>query len=79
MLIDGVVKLVPVPNAVPPVDTEYQRTVAPVLAVAPKVTVPVPHLAPGEVPVIVGSAFTVTVTAVREAETQPVDELYAST
>ena len=68
----------PVYNDVPPVDVEYQRIVAPVLAVAFNITVPVPHLAFGVVPVIVGSAFTVAVTAVREEETQPVEELYAS-
>ena len=58
VLILGVVKLVPVPSDVPPVDTEYQFIV-PALAVAPSVTVPGPHLSPGVVPVIVGIAFTV--------------------
>ena len=68
----------PVYNDAPPVDAEYQRTVASSLAIAFKITVPVPHLALGVVPVIVGSAFTVAITAVREDEIQPVVELYAS-
>ena len=68
----------PVYSDVPPVDAEYQRTTAPVIAVAFKVTVPVSHLAFGVVPVIVGSAFTVAATAVREDEIHPVVELYAS-
>ena len=41
-------------------EAEYQLTV-PALAVAPNITVPVPHLDPGVVPVIVGTAFTVRV------------------
>jgi hypothetical protein len=45
---------------VPPVDAAYQLIV-PALAVAPRITVPVPHLEPGVVPVIVGTAFTVNV------------------
>ncbi len=39
---DGVVKLVPVPKLDPPVKAAYQFKV-PELAVAPNVTVPVPH------------------------------------
>ena len=64
----------------PPVDDEYQRTVAPVLAVALKVTVPLPHLEAGVVPVMVGSStgMTVAVTDERKDETQSVLELYAS-
>lgn len=50
----------PVAKTLPPEDDEYQRTVAPELAVAPNVTVPFPHTEPGVVPVIVGSAFIVT-------------------
>lgn len=57
----GVVKLIPVPSDTPPVTSAYQLIV-PALAVAPKITVPVPHLDPGVVPVIVGIAFTVTET-----------------
>ena len=54
----GVAKLVPVPSEAPPVEAAYQLIV-PALAVAPRVTTPVPHLDPGVVPVIVGTAFTV--------------------
>ena len=43
----------------------------PAEAEAPRVTVPVPHLEPGVVPVIVGIVFTVAVTAVLEAVVQP--------
>jgi hypothetical protein len=59
-LILGVVKLVPVPSEPPPVEAAYQLIV-PALAVAPNITVPVPHLEAGVVPVIVGIAFTVNV------------------
>ena len=50
----------PVDKALPPVEDEYHRTVAPELAVALNVTVPVPLREPGVVPVMVGSAFIVT-------------------
>ena len=53
-------KLVPVPKELPPVDAANQEIV-PAEAVAPKVTVPVPTLDAGVVPVIVGKAFTVAV------------------
>jgi hypothetical protein len=66
----GVVKLVPVPSEVPPVDAAYQLIV-PALAVAPSITVPVPHLDPGVVPVMVGIALIVAITAVRVAVVQP--------
>jgi hypothetical protein len=66
----GVVKLVPVPMEAPPVEAEYQLIV-PALAVAPSITVPVPHLDPGVVPVIVGIGLTVAITAVRVAVVQP--------
>ena len=59
----AVVKLVPVPKLVPPVAAEYQLMV-PADAVAPNVTVPVPQLLPGVVPVIVGIGFMVARTAV---------------
>ena len=59
----GVVKLVPLPKLVPPVDAAYQLIV-PALAAAPNVTVPLPHTEPGVVPLIVGIAFTVATTAV---------------
>ena len=59
----GVMKLVPVPKLAPPVAAAYQLMV-PAEAVAPKVTVPVPQLLPGVVPLIVGIVFMVAVTAV---------------
>ena len=55
----GVVKLVPVAKALPPVDAANQEIV-PAEAVAPNTTVPEPILEPGAVLVIVGFAFTVT-------------------
>ena len=67
---------VPVPNDTPPEDAAYQLIV-PALAVAPNATVPVPHLESGVVPVIVGIAFTVAVTAVLDAVVHP--PLVAST
>ena len=69
-LSDGVVKLVPVPRLTPPVAAAYQLIV-PALAVAPRVTVPVPQRLAGVVPVIVGIVFIVAVTAVLAAVTQP--------
>ena len=70
-LILGVVNDVPVPKLVPPVAALYQLMV-PALAVAPKVAVPVPHMAAGVVAAMVGVVFTVAVTAVL-AEVQPFD------
>ena len=72
----GVVNEVPVPSDVPPVAAAYQFKV-PALAVAPMVTVPVPHIDAGVVAVTVGMAFTVAMTAVLVAVVQPV--LVAST
>ena len=66
----------PVPKDVPPVAALYQLIV-PALAVAPNTTVPVPHLESGVVPVIVGIALTVAVTAVLDAVVHPL--LVAST
>ena len=40
-------------------------------AVAPNTTVPVPHVEPGVVPVIVGIAYTVATTDVRVPVVQP--------
>ena len=51
--ITGVVNEVPVPNDEPPVAAAYQLIV-PAEAVAPMVTVPVPQVDPGIVPVMVG-------------------------
>ena len=63
-------KLVPVPKLDPPVAAAYQLTI-PADAVAPNVTVPVPQLLPGVVPVIVGIGFTVAITAVLVPVVQP--------
>ena len=65
-----VVKVVPVPKLDPPVKAPYQFIV-PEETVAPKTTVPVPHLAAGAVPVIVGIALTVAITAVLAAVVHP--------
>ena len=73
---DGVVKLVPVSKEDPPVELLYQFIV-PLLALAPKATVPASHLDNGVVPVIVGVVFTVATTAVRDDEVHPL--LVAST
>ena len=59
----------PVETDEPPVLTVYQFTV-PALAVAPRLTVPVPHSEPGVVDVIVGMVFTVATTAVLDAVVQ---------
>ena len=68
----GVVKMFPLSNKVPPVESEYHLMVP--LPVADKPTVPVAHLAPF-VPVGVdGKALTVAVTAVL-SETHPVTVL----
>jgi hypothetical protein len=56
----------PVPRLAPPVAATYQLIV-PALAVAPKITVPVPHRLDGVVPVIVGIEMIVAITAVLEA------------
>ena len=62
--IPGVVNDVPVPSDVPPVEAAYQVSV-PAEAVAPSVTVPVPHRESGVVSVIVGIVLTVAVTELR--------------
>ena len=67
---DGVVKLVPVPRLAPPDRAAYQLMV-PAEAVAANVTVPVPQLLPGVVPVIVGIVFMVATTAVLDPVVQP--------
>jgi|KBSSwiStaDraftv2_1062776.scaffolds.fasta_scaffold321820_3 hypothetical protein len=66
--------VVPVPpvRTVPPVAAAYQSTVSPAATLADIVTVPVPHL---ELPAGVGTLgieFTVAVTGVLDADTQPV-------
>ena len=74
MVVDilGVVKLVPVASDVPPLDAAYQLIV-PALALAPKVTVPVPQFDPGVVDEIVGMVLIVAVTAVLLAVVHPLD------
>ena len=67
---DGVVKLVPVCKEDPPVELLYQLSV-PLLALAPKATVPASHLDNGVVPVIVGVIFTVAAIEVLDDEVQP--------
>ena len=74
--IDGVVKDIPVPRLVPPVAAAYQLMV-PAEAVAPRVTVPVPQVLPGVVPVIVGIGLMVATTAVLVPVVHP--PLVAST
>jgi hypothetical protein len=66
---DGVVKLMPVCKDDPPVELPYQFIV-PLLALAPKATVPASHLDNGVVPLIVGVVFTVATTAVLDDEVQ---------
>ncbi len=66
----GVINDVPVLNDVPPVKAAYQFNV-PALAVAPKVTVPVPQTEPGVVPETDGTALTVATTALLAAVVQP--------
>ena len=67
---DGVVNDVPVPNDPPPVGAAYQLII-PADVVAPNVTVPVPQRDPGVVPVMIGIALMVAVTAVLEAVVHP--------
>ena len=68
----GVVKLFPLPNNVPPIESEYHLMVP--LPVTDSVTVPVPHLAT-LVPVGADcTSLTITVTAVL-FETHPVTAL----
>ena len=68
--IDGVVKVVPVPKELPPLKTEYQLIV-PALAVAPRVTVPVPQREFGVVVEIVGIGFIVATTEVLDELVHP--------
>jgi hypothetical protein len=69
---DGVVKLVPVSKDVPPVELLYQLIV-PLLALAPKATVPASHLDNGVVPLMVGVVFTEATTAVLDDEVHPLE------
>ena len=76
VLIDGVVKLLPVCKDDPPVELLYQLMV-PLLTLAPNTTVPASHLDNGVVPLTVGVVFTVAIIAVLEVDVQPL--LVAST
>ena len=60
----------PVCNDDPPVELLYQLIV-PLLALAPKATVPASHLDNGVVLVIVGAEFTVATIAVLDDDVQP--------
>ena len=68
----------PFNNKVPPVDAEYQSIVSPVPGVAVIVTEPVPQRLLLPAAGAAGSGFTVAVTAVLVAETQPVVVFLAS-
>jgi hypothetical protein len=70
VVITGVVKFIPDPRITPPASDEYQLMIPPEDE-APKVTVPLPHILAGVVPVIAGIEFTVTVTIVLEELEQP--------
>jgi hypothetical protein len=67
----GVVKLDPVAKATPPLLAANQDKV-PAEAVADKTAVPVPQIAVGVTPVMVGIVLTVAITAVLVADVQPV-------
>ena len=66
----GVAKIVPVSRDVPPMGSEYQLMV-PALAVACKLTAPVPQLEPSIAPVMAGKALIIAVTAVLVDVVQP--------
>ena len=66
----GVVNDAPVAKLVPPIAALYQLIV-PALAVAAKVTVPVPQRLAGVFAVMLGMAFTVATTAVLVAVVHP--------
>ena len=74
---DGVVKEVPVPNAVPPVELANQLIVCPAPGVAVIATVPFPQRELFPAAGAAGIAFTVAVTDVLVAETHPVVVLRA--
>ena len=63
-MIIGVVNEVPVPKLVPP-EAAANQEIVPAEAVAPIVTAPVPQIAAGVVPVIVGAVLIVAATAER--------------
>jgi hypothetical protein len=70
--------LLPLTRALPPEEAAYQSITAPDGGVARSATVPVPQReAAGTTVGLAGTAFTVAVTATREAEMQPVELLRA--
>lgn len=71
-VIAGVVNEFPVPKAEPPVAEAYHE-ILPILADAPKTTVPVLQRAPGVVEVITGVTFMVAVTGVLVDEQEEVE------
>jgi hypothetical protein len=75
LAIEEVVKELPVPKLVPPVAALYQFIV-PALAVADKVTVPVPQRAAGAVAVMVG--ITLTVIDVTAEVVEQLDKLFVT-
>ena len=76
---DGVVnEVLPVANAVPPVEAAYQSIVSLVPGVEEMTTVPVPQRLPFTATGVVGVLVIDAATAVLLAETQPPDKLLAS-
>ena len=70
-LITGVVKLLVVESAEPPVAVAYHSIVEPAGGVAVNETVPAPQTSPVVIPGSAGADSTVAVTASLVAETQP--------
>ncbi len=68
-------KLAPLAIDVPPVEAEYHIAVAPVVQVAPKVTVPVPQIEAGVTVGAVAPPFTVATTDVLP-DSQPAIDLH---
>ncbi len=67
---EGVVNVVPVAKAAPPLEFANQLRVPPAEDVAPKVAVPVPQISAGLVAVTLGMVLMVAVTATRGDEVQ---------
>ena len=70
MLIEGVLKLVPVPRDEPP-DEAANQLIVTAEAVAPRLTTPVPHLEPSDTELIVGLLPIDAVTVVLLAVVHP--------
>jgi hypothetical protein len=69
--------LLPLTRALPPEEAAYQSITAPDGGVALSTTVPAPQREAAVTVGLAGTAFTVAVTATREAEVQPVALLRA--